>query len=208
MSQAAENAPMFIEAFYDACETLREADETAVPSVARMNRVLAKNQAGYEIRPPRLVAQNPQTPVAVPTHAPSLDEQARELVQQSLNDSERLLSEGKYRQAIQEILWLLETVSTAFQGLETDAGTVQGNYFNRIVQDLAKAHRGQTLEKAVTWIMNLHGYLSSPTGGGVRHGTSLREAVEIGPHEARLFCNLIRSYITFLLATHERLSQQ
>ena len=117
-----------------------------------------------------------------------------------------MLTEGRDRQAVQEILWLLETVSTAFQGLDTGSGTVQGKYFNKIADDLRKHYRGKTLEQIFDWIKTLHGFLSSPTGGGVRHGTDLRAGLAIQPNEARLFCNLIRSYITFLLAEHERMS--
>lgn len=50
----------------------------------------------------------------------------------------------------------------------------------------------------------LHGYLSSPTGGGVRHGTDLKEGIAIQPHEARLYCNLARSYLSFLLEEHDQ----
>lgn len=207
MRQAAENAPLFIEAFYDACETLgKNHPDVAVPDVSRINRVLSETQAGYEIRPPDLVSCNPQSPVVVSERAASLDEQAHDIIQKSLKDSEQLLAEGRHRQAVQEILWLLETVSTAFQGLDTGAGTVQGKYFNKIADDLRRHHKGQTLEQVLSWVTTLHGYLSSPTGGGVRHGTHLKAGIAIQPNEARLFCNLIRSYISFLLAEHERLS--
>jgi len=47
---------------------------------------------------------------------------------------------------------------------------------------------------------------SSPTGGGVRHGADLKAGLVMQENEARLYCNLIRSYITFLLAEHERLT--
>lgn len=65
--------------------------------------------------------------------------------------------------------------------------------------------KGSTLERVIEWVTGLHGFLSSPTGGGVRHGMDLSEGVLIGPSEARLFCNLIRSYIGYLLTEHERL---
>ena len=209
MDQAAENAPLFVEAFYDACETLRKNHpEFAVPDVSRINRVLFENEARYEIQPPNLISRNPQTPIIVPDRAASLDEQAREIIQQSLKDSEQLLSEGRHRQAVQEILWLLETVSTAFQGLNTGVGTVQGKYFNKIAEDLRKHHKGTTLDQVLIWVTTLHGYLSSPTGGGIRHGANLKAGIAIQPNEARLFCNLIRSYISFLMAEHERLSKK
>ena len=46
---------------------------------------------------------------------------------------------------------------------------------------------------------------SAAPGGGIRHGLDLNEGLLIGPHEARLFCNLIRSYVSYLLGEHERL---
>lgn len=56
-------------------------------------------------------------------------------------------------------------------------------------------------------MMNLHGYLSSPTGGGIRHGLDLKEGIAVQAVEARLYCNLAKSYITFLVSEHERLSR-
>jgi hypothetical protein len=208
MSDAAANAPLFIEAFYDACEALQGSHpDYAVPDVSRINRVLSNYNAGYQIQPPDLTSENAQEAIEVAQEPLSLDQQAQEIIQQSLKQSEQLLSEGRYRQAVQEILWLLETVSTAFQGLDTDAGTVQGKYFNKIVDDLRRQHKGKTLEEVLDWMKTLHGYLSSPTGGGVRHGTDLNASIAIQPNEARLFCNLIRSYISYLIVEHERLSK-
>ena len=117
------------------------------------------------------------------------------------------MSEGRDRQAVQEILWLLETVSTAFQGLDTGAGTIQGKYFNKIAEDLRRHNKGKILEQVLAWVTTLHGFLSSPTGGGIRHGTDLKTGIVIQPNEARLFCNLTRSYISFLMAEHARLSR-
>lgn len=207
MGKAASNAPLFIEAFYDACTALQE-QGLAVPDINRMNRILYENDAGYEIRPPNLIAHNPSAPIEVTPRVPSLDQQARELVQESLKASERAVADGNGRQAVQEILWLLETVSTAFRGLETpDGNTIQGKYFNKIVDDLRRSHKGTRFEQVLTWITALHGYLSSPTGGGVRHGADLKLGIAMQPNEARLFCNLIRSYISYLMAEHERLSK-
>ena len=208
MYQAAENAPLFIEAFYDACEALKTRQpDFAVPDAVRMNRVLFECEAGYEIRPPDLISRHAQEPITVPERAPSLDEQAQELIQKSLKESERMLAEGRDRPAVQEILWLLETVSTAFRGLDIGDGTVQGKYFNKIVEELRRHSKGNTLDQVLNWAAMLHGYLSSPTGGGIRHGADLKTEITIQPNEARLFCNLIRSYITFLMAEHERLSK-
>lgn len=45
--QTAENAPLFIEAFYEACEALRGDSSIAVPDVGRMNRILREHSVGY-----------------------------------------------------------------------------------------------------------------------------------------------------------------
>ena len=117
-----------------------------------------------------------------------------------------MLAEGKGREAVQESLWLLETVATAFRGVATETGTVEGKYFNDIVKDLQRLHKGTTVGRVLKWAEETHGYLSSPTGGGVRHGLDLNAGIELSPNDCRLFCNLVLSYLTFLLAEHERLS--
>jgi hypothetical protein len=207
MTHAEENAPLFIEAFYDACTSIQTAQpEFVVPDVAMMNRTLAAHNAGYDIQPPDLVARNPVAPITVPEQPASLDQQGQDLVQRSLKQSDQYLALGQYRQAVQEILWLLETVSTIFQGVQLGEGTVQGKYFNKIADDLKRRQRGTAFEQMLSWATALHGYLSSPTGGGVRHGADLKAGLVMQENEARLYCNLIRSYITFLLAEHERLT--
>jgi hypothetical protein len=209
MSDAASNAPLFIEAFCDACESLQQANpDYAVPDVAMINRILAKCDAGFQIHSRDLISYKTQEAIEVADEPLSLDQQAQETIQRSLKQSEQLLSEGRDRQAVQEILWLLETVATAFQGLDTGAGTIQGKYFNKIAEDLRKHHKGKILDQVLAWVTTLHGYLSSPTGGGIRHGTDLKTGIIIQPNEARLFCNLIRSYISYLMAEHARLTRR
>ena len=207
MSEAAENAALFVEAFYDACLGLQVAHpDYAIPDVGMINLILSRHNAGYEIRPPNLIIRNPREPITVPARTISVNEEAQEIIQRSLKQSEEYLTLGQHRQAVQEILWLLESVSTLFQGLAMGDGTVQGKYFNKIAEDLRKRQRGTSFEQVLNWATTLHGYLSSPTGGGVRHGTTLKTGVAMQENDARLYCNLIRSYITFLLAEHERLS--
>ncbi len=207
MSQAAENAPLFIEAFYDGCEALNGETDITVPDAGRINRILSEHSVGYEIRPPALVAVGLHQPIPVPARYQSLDEQAQEIVQQSLQQSEKLLAEGHPRQAVQEILWLMESVVTAFKGLGTGEDTIEAKYFNKIVGELRNKRKGQTIEQVLAWLTTLHGYLSSPTGGGVRHGVDLKSGITIDADEGRLYCNLIRSYVTFLMAEHERMSR-
>jgi hypothetical protein len=208
MTDAGVNAPLFIEAFYDACEALRRTHpDYAVPDLSKINRVLSGHNSGYQIQPPNLISTNPLEVIQPPEEVMSLDQEAQEIIQRSLKQSEQFLAEGHDRPAVQEILWLLKTVSTAFQGMDTSEGSVQGKYFNKIAGDLRRQYRGRTLELVLDWIQRLHGYLSSPTGGGVRHGVNLKMGIALQSNEARLFCNLIRSYISYLIAEHERLNQ-
>ena len=187
MEEASANAPLFIEAFYDGCEGLR-GEGIAVPDPRRINRILEDHQIGYIIDPPRLLLREQQTaPIAVPAGAQTLSEQANEMLQQSLHRSEQLLMQGQGREAVQEALWVLESVSTAFRDADSEGNTVGGRYFNEIVRNLRRAARGTTLDRVLAWCSALHGYLSSPTGGGVRHGLDLREGLQMDPHEARLF---------------------
>jgi hypothetical protein len=180
----------------------------AVPDDFHLNRLLGQHGVGFRIDRPRLVAFGPSTAIDVPEALPSLDEQARNLTLQALERSSRALSEGKGLEAVQSVLWLLETISTAFRNPALTAGSIQQAYFNKIIWELRKkssldGHQDQILD----WMMTMHGYLSSPTGGGIRHGTDLMQGRPLNLDEARLFCNLGRSYIIYLIAEHERLSR-
>ena len=92
------------------------------------------------------------------------------------------------------------------QGSNTINGTIEGKYFNKIVGELRADPNAGHRKPILEWVMALHGFLSSPTGGGVRHGVDLKDGVAIQLNEARLYCNLIRSYITYLIEEHECLS--
>lgn len=204
---AATNAPLFIEAFYDACRTFATDDDTWAPDADMINELLTKHRIGYLIQPPRLEAREDATPIIAVAPLPaSLAESAAEVLQRSLARAEELLSEGRGREAVQESLWLLETVTTAFRGVETATGSIEGKYFNQIVRELRDADSGGTLKRVLEWIVALHGYLSSPTGGGVRHGLDLNDGVPIVESDAQLFCNLIRSYLSFLLVEYHRMT--
>ena len=209
MTNAAENAPVFLEAFYDACETFRGQGLFA-PDAHMINELCEKHNVGYVLHPPEMLLREAVVASSVPVleRPPTVAEEALELLQQSLQRSEGLLAEGHNREAVQETLWVLESLTTAFRGVESAGDSVRGKYFNEIVRDLRRLAKGSSLERVLKWVTALHGFLSSPTGGGVRHGLDLNTGVPIGPSEARLFCNLIRSYVSYLLVEHERLKSQ
>lgn len=205
MEQAGANAPLFLEAFFDAGEALR--DRYGVPETDVINEVLGSHHVPFRIEPPNLFAiDQADVVIDVPARPATLAEDAIELLQSSLQRSEELLADGRDREAVAEILWLLESVSTAFRGLQTGTETVGGTYFNQIVRELRAARQRPALDQALNWLTTMHGYLSAPAGGGVRHGLDLNRGIQISHKEARLYCNLARSYITYLLAEHEEMT--
>ncbi len=210
MGQAADNAPLFIEAFYDACDDFnKSADADVAPDYKFINAILSKQGANYQIDPPNLIVTADPLPVIPIEITPTLDENANNLIQKSLSESHRLLAEDKYKQAVQEILWLLETVTTVFPGMTAENNvSIQGKYFNKILDALKQNSKGTALEQIIGWIKTLHGYLSAPTGGGIRHGMDLKDGVATSAAEAKLYCNLITSYISFLLSEYERLKEK
>jgi hypothetical protein len=207
MEEAAHVPELFVEAFYDACESLRKDDEYDLPSVDLMNEILREHNVPLEIRPPRLVRIAPVARVPHPAPPSTLEQGASTIIQQSMQRAEELLGENRPKEAIQEMLWILESIATTFRGVTLSTGTVQGRYFNEIARELRAASRGTTLDRVIEWCTQLHGYLSSPTGGGVRHGLDLSSGIAISAEEGRLFCNLILSYVTYLMAEHARLCQ-
>jgi hypothetical protein len=117
--------------------------------VDRINRLLFEHEAGYEIRPPDLISRNPQTPIVVPQRTASLDEQAQEIIQKSLKASEQFLAEGRDRQAVQEIPWLLETVSTAFRASTQGRAPSKENISTKLLRILVGATGGRPSNRSL-----------------------------------------------------------
>ena len=208
MSEASENAPLFLEAFYDACEALKSrCPGMAMPGVERINRILSDHKTRYQIDPPNLVTNKQFILTSVPSQPTTLDFRRRARIEDAINASDRALTEVNVRPAVLEMLWALETTSTLFRDEEIHNENIDGDYFNEIIRSLQKRAKGHQ-KRILEWMMNLHGYLSSPRGGGIRHGVDLwEESSDLDINEARLICNLIRSYLTYLISEYERLRQ-
>ena len=128
-------------------------------------------------------------------------------IEEAFRVSESELREGNSRQAIQEVLWLLKTFSTAIRSEKILFGSIQGRHFNNIIGKLPQRQHGHQKQK-LDWMKTLYGYLSSPTGGGVHHGIDLNDGLkQLRINEVRLYCNLIQSYLTFLISEREQLRQ-
>lgn len=204
MSEAAANAPMYIEAFYDGWKSL--SNEYPVINVDVINRILFENGTRYQIDSDKLLYDGPAI-IPSPQLPKSLLDEAKKIIEASLKEGDKLISEGRYRPTVQEILWLLETIITVFDGIEIDGQAVAGKYFNQIIDRLAKQTDGTTLKQVIEWVRKVHGYLSAPAGGGIRHGVHLADGVATTPNEAILYYNLAKSYITYFLGEYENIKE-
>lgn len=202
MTDAAENAPVFIEAFYDAWLSL--GSKYPPLNVTVINSILAKHNSKYQIDGDELIYEG-QPVVASPAVPKSFQENARETIEKSLAKADDHWAKFEYKAAVQEILWLLETITTAFDGVEADGTKIEGKYFNDIIGKLRRSAKGTTLNRVIDWVLALHGYLSAPSGGGIRHGVHLSLGDAVTDNEALLYYNLIKSYITYFMGEYERL---
>lgn len=203
---AADNAALFIEAFVDACSELKQRHpETQTPSERHINNILEETQSGYYIKSGTLFSSNTKKQLPDPEKKFNLNEEAHIIVQESLEVADSLLRDGRNRQAVQEILWLLETVSTGFTGVENDRIKIKGKYFSQIIKDIRNQNTNVQTQMILKSISELYGFLSSPKGGGIRHGSDISNPIYIDDNQARLYCNLIRSYIWYLLEEHKKI---
>lgn len=206
MDASAQNAPTFIASFWRGMDRVGQRYPShPLPKEGVINAILSKHSVPYVVQPPALLPLDGYSPPVVSVPEATVDEKAKVLIEGALAQADMFLLDNKPRQAVQEVLWLLETVSTAFAGQAYGGGVVEGKYFNKIVRDLQKQNHGTVLAQAGSWMTALHGFLSSPSGGGVRHGTHLATGKDLTLHEATLFCNLTRSYVGYLLAELSKL---
>ena len=205
MENAASNAPAFIGAFYSACSKVAgHSGANNAPNLSVINQLLEKHKIGYVIDPPNLLLR--ERVDVVPVQPTALLEQAQEKLRSAVERSEQLLQENKGEEAVNHIWWLLESISTAFAGQTVSGRVIGGDYFNDVMKSILQAAGGSsTLGTVARWLTALQAYLSGPDQGGIRHGRQLH-LDGLQPHEAALFCNLVRSYISYLLAEYERLS--
>lgn len=208
MTEAAANTPVWIDTFYTCWKELEAANR--IPDVGiedLFNQVLSQTGVGYVIGPPNLIAVGQVSvlaPVAVPAAIGTVE---RERIEDSLRRAAEHMDRGDFRTAVMESLWLLDSAIMVYQGLQLPTGRVAGAYFTPIVGNLRRLNAGASLAHIMGWMNTMYGYLSSPGGGQVRHGMDLSAELTLTANEARLYCNLIRAYIEYLLAEHDRLAR-
>ena len=202
MDDAAVNAPVFISAFYGACRRIKKQfGSKAAPSVPVMNRLLELHRLGYIIAPPNLVLRDQVEVVQV--QSSTVLEQAQARFREAIERSRVLLEENKGDEAVTQIWWLLESIMLSFSGSNVNGQEIAGTYFNEVAKSLKRAAGDVAVLGVVArWLEALQSYLSGPGEAGIRHGRHLHME-SLKKHEAELFCNLTRSYISYLLSEYE-----
>lgn len=78
MISVSSNAPLFIAAFYDACQTLQDDNpDLSVPDVPLVNELLEKHGVDFKVEPPNLVRRGTSIAVSAPSPSESLDDTAQ-----------------------------------------------------------------------------------------------------------------------------------
>ena len=120
MSKAAGNAPLFLEAFFHACQSIHgDHPDWGVPELEDINRICNENNTGYTIDEgdPALVRSTSETAPAVEVeHEATILETADEQFREALERSDELLNQGQGREAVQNLLWVLASMVTAVDG--------------------------------------------------------------------------------------------
>jgi hypothetical protein len=141
-NEAAKQAPLFIEAFYDACRSFEAEDsELFAPDAEMINEILERHSVGYAIRPPHLVLRGTEPPV----FAPKPTRQANHLVSRPTVATAHLYDYDVALSFAGEDREYVEAVAKALKG-----------YGVRVFYDL--------FEKAVLWGQNLSDHLSEVYG--------------------------------------------
>jgi hypothetical protein len=207
MERAMENAPLFISAFYGVCKKIKKqfGGKTA-PSVPVINRLLELHRLGYVIEPPNLVLRD-QIEV-VPVRSANVLEQFQARFQAAIDRSQQLLEENNCDEAVTQIWWLLESIMLLFAGCKVNGQQIGGTYFNEVAKQLKRVAGDTAIMGAVArWLEALQAYLSGPGEAGIRHGRHLH-LEGLKRHEAELFCNLTRSYISYLLSEYQAITAE
>jgi hypothetical protein len=155
------------------------------------------------IEPPNLVLREQMQ--VVPVRSTDVLEQFQARFQATIDRSQQLLEENKGDEAVTQIWWLLESIML-FAGCKVNGQEIAGTYFNEVAKQLKRAAGDTAILGAVArWLEALQSYLSGPGEAGIRHGRHLH-LEGLKRHEAELFCNLTRSYISYLLSEYEAIT--
>lgn len=192
---ASANPVLFIEAFYNAIHAI-DIPYGAEIAIDGLNAVLEKHNLGWMIRDGKLLHR--EGDIDVPAPPATLMSQANNQLKNAWEGAQKYLEQGEGRKAVQELLWVLESVAAAFEGKTVGSTVVKGDYFVSIVAELKKDQSSLNRKLVLLWLQGLHSHLSNPKGGGVRHGAA-PALPQMELHEAELYCNLIRSYAVYLL---------
>ena len=161
-----------------------------------MNRILGAHGIGYRLAPPNLETLGEPAPlIEVVIPAATRGRARTEVIRAYLSTALLIISSGGRIALRDGIVMATGQRDYHLQRACFAERPGERRLLNTIVGDLRRLQLGGVLPHATRWMEALYGYLSAPGGGQIRHGMNLSNEIQLNRNEARLYCNLIRSYM-------------
>lgn len=197
LMDARTNPPKFLRTLVEAFNSVRdERTDQEIPEVAHLNKILETHRVGYIIQPDGVLTLRTDYIGEEDTDVPLLVK-ARAELESSWDKANDLLVQGKPREALEAIWWVVESMTADFAGAKVAGVQVQGTYFNEVIKDIKKAYPGTVRHRALSLLEQIQHWLSDPKQLGIRHGASAT-AQKVELPEARLIVGLVREYAKYL----------
>jgi hypothetical protein len=201
--ELSRNPPLLIEAYFTAARSLKDGKgQPLFADPSPINEILEKGTVGFAIRGDSIVLRGGVEPDTSPV--PTLIEQSNEELATAWREAEELLQQGKSRQAVAAIWWVVESILTVFEGRSIAGSPVKGTYFNEILKSLRRASPNTFFRLSLSLSAQLQDFLSDPKKAAVRHGGTF-DMARLSPTEARLLIDFAKAFARFLCAEYESL---
>jgi hypothetical protein len=170
VEEGRKNPPALIDGIVTGCrDTPVGTGEGLLFDPGPINAMLRTHGVGYEVvgdelRLSSLVGMPESTP------APSLLDNTQAELGVAWKRADELLSSGHPDEAVSKIWFVIESLLVAFRGLTIDGKMVEGSYFNEIVKSLRRRDLDPMFKMVLEIATRVHGQLSDPATGGIRHG--------------------------------------
>jgi len=203
---ARESARSFLA---DILEGFRQIERYGFPtrSEADVNTVLREVRSRWRVANGLAQVNTTASGVDTRNQGLAISEGCRREIDASVDKAEILLANGDGRDAVREMVDLMETVTSAFQGREFGGRKFKGKNLSHVAKSLASLGDDEFIRHAMHEMERFYGLMSSRERG-VRHG-KLWEVLESGADidilAAQLYCDMARAYMNFILATYDKI---
>jgi len=199
-----DEPPVLIEGIVTGCRSITDSEGRSIlDDPTPINRIMEKFGMGYRISGDEiLLGESIPPPTVEPV--PSLIEQTAAELGKAWKRADQLLDEGHPDEAVAKIWFVLESILTVFRGLKVGDQTVEGAYFNKVVHSLKGTEIDPTFKMVLDLASRVHGQLSDPSTGRLRHGSELG-IPPISPQEGRFLVGFAKSLGYYICSEYQRL---